>query len=77
MVSSVGERGLRSDLTSSDVGNLGLAVVRAVIPGFHPLHMGFKTRALGGQRLWSVPQRLGYPGISLESGDNPAPHPYP
>jgi ribosomal protein S12 methylthiotransferase accessory factor len=77
MVSSVGERVLIKDLTSSDVADLGLAVVRAVIPGFHPLHMGFKTRALGGQRLWRVPQRLGYPGISLESGDNPAPHPYP
>lgn len=77
MVSRTGERVLIKDLTSPDVADLGLVVVRAVIPGFHPLHMGFRTRALGGQRLWSVPQHLGYSGISPESGDNPYPHPYP
>ncbi len=33
--------------------------------------------ALGGTRLWRVPQALGYPGIGPAEGDNPAPHPYP
>jgi ribosomal protein S12 methylthiotransferase accessory factor len=63
------------DLTTSDVQELGLSVVRAVIPGFHPLFMGHGNRALGGIRLWSVPQALGYAGITNQ--DNPAPHPYP
>ncbi len=76
-VRSVGHRALFTDLTTPDVGELGLAVVRAVIPGFHPLFMGYNIRALGGSRLWEVPQKLGYRGISQASGDNPAPHPYP
>lgn len=65
------------DLTTSDIRDLGLHVVRAIIPGFHPLFFGHNVRALGGDRLWQVPQKLGHRGITAESGDNPAPHPYP
>lgn len=66
-----------SDLTTPDVEALGLKVVRAIIPGFHPLFMGHRLRALGGIRLWEVPQRLGHKGRDHAEGDNPAPHPYP
>jgi ribosomal protein S12 methylthiotransferase accessory factor len=76
-VRAVGERVLLCDLTTDDVRQLGLCVVRAVIPGFHPLHVGHSVRSLGGRRLWQLPQRLGYPGISADTGDNPTPHPYP
>jgi ribosomal protein S12 methylthiotransferase accessory factor len=76
-IRGVGERVLAADLTTDDVRELGFAVIRAVVPGFHPLHLGHPVRALGGRRLWNVPQQLGYPGIDPESGDNPAPHPYP
>jgi ribosomal protein S12 methylthiotransferase accessory factor len=76
-VRSVNHRVLITDLTTPDVRGLGLRVVRAVIPGFHPLFIGHEIRALGGSRLWEVPQKLGYKGITRESGDNPAPHPYP
>ena len=76
-IDDVGERLLVTDLTSADMASLGLSVVRAIVPGFQPLHMGHRLRSLGGRRLWSVPQRLGYAGVSPESGDNPAPHPYP
>lgn len=76
-IHSVNHRVLLTDLTTSDVGDLGLSVVRAIIPGFHPLQMGHATRSLGGTRLWEVPQQLGYPGVAREGGDNPAPHPYP
>jgi len=65
------------DLTTPDVEELGFSVVRAIIPGFHPLFMGHGNRALGGSRLWEIPQKLGYKGIIREAGDNPAPHPYP
>ncbi|MEX5214664.1 MAG: YcaO-like family protein [Nitrospiraceae bacterium] len=63
------------DLTTADIKDLGLSVVRAVIPGLHPLFIGHRNRALGGFRLWTVPQALGYRGITDQ--DNPAPHPYP
>jgi ribosomal protein S12 methylthiotransferase accessory factor len=76
-VNKLGHRVLVVDLTTPDVREVGLFVVRALIPGFHPLFMGHANRALGGVRLWEVPQRLGYNGISKATGDNPAPHPYP
>jgi ribosomal protein S12 methylthiotransferase accessory factor len=76
-VREVGHTALLCDLTTPDVEDVGLAVVRAVIPGFHPLVVGHVIRALGGKRLWTVPQKLGYPGISRDLGDNPVPHPYP
>ena len=58
---------LLADLTTPDVRQLGLSVVRALIPGFHPLFMGYRLRALGGRRLYEVPQQLGYAGISSEN----------
>lgn len=76
-VHSVNHAVFIADLTTPDVGELGLSVVRAIIPGFHPLCMGHRLRAQGGSRLWSVPQKLGYAGLSRETGDNLAPHPYP
>ncbi|WHZ29308.1 MAG: hypothetical protein OJF51_004110 [Nitrospira sp.] len=64
------------DVTTEDVRSLGLWVFRAVIPGFHPLFIGHRFRALGGNRLWEVPQKLGFSGINRGQGDNPAPHPF-
>jgi ribosomal protein S12 methylthiotransferase accessory factor len=72
-----GHRVLLVDVTSPDVAEVGLHVVRAIIPGLHPLTMGYYGRALGGRRLWTVPQKLGYPGLASGGPDNPAPHPYP
>ncbi len=76
-ISSVSHRVCLRDLTTPDVMELGLTVLRAVIPGFHPLFMGHLLRALGGHRLWTVPQKLRYQGITPEAGDNPIAHPYP
>lgn len=76
-VRAVNHMALLCDLTTSDVADVGLAVVRAVIPGFHPLVVGHSIRSLGGKRLWTVPQKLGYAGITQSRGDNPVPHPYP
>jgi ribosomal protein S12 methylthiotransferase accessory factor len=39
--------------------------------------MGFRLRARGGRRLYTVPQRLGHRGIEPGAPDDPAPHPYP
>ena len=76
-IGSAGNRVLLNDLTTTDVREFGLAVVRAVIPGFHPLVIGHSFRALGGYRLWEIPQKLGHSGIDRKTGDNPLPHPYP
>lgn len=76
-INSVNYQVLLKDITTQDVDELGLKVVRALIPGFHPLFMGHSLRAQKGIRLWEVPQQLGQQGISPETGDNPIPHPYP
>ena len=51
MLAQAGHRTLIADVTTPDVGGLGLSVVRAVVPGLNPLFMGFRYRALGGRRL--------------------------
>lgn len=76
-VADLNRLALLCDLTTPDVRDVGLSVVRAIIPGFHPLVVGHAIRSLGGTRLWSVPQKLGYDGITRDKGDNPVPHPYP
>ena len=76
-ISRVGHRTVVCDLTTPDVAELGFSVVRAVVPGFHPLFMGFENRALGGCRLAEVPRRLGCTRIETELGDTALPHPYP
>lgn len=76
-VASTGHRVLVVDLTTPDVAELGLTVVRALVPGFQPLFMSYENRSLGSHRLWTLPQQLGYPGITPGRGDNPSPHMYP
>ena len=76
-VASTGHRPLLRDLTTDDVRDVGLAVVRAVVPGFHPLVSGHRYRALGGRRLYEVPARMGVGLVAAEPGRNPLPHPYP
>ena len=76
-LSAINHHVLLADVTTADVHSLGLSVMRAIIPGFHPLAIGHHIRALGGRRLWEIPQQLGYKGIVKSTGDNPAPHPLP
>jgi ribosomal protein S12 methylthiotransferase accessory factor len=65
------------ELTTPDVAQIGLAVVRVVVPGLHPLYMGHRNRALGGRRLYEVPSRLGHRPLRPGEPDNPYPHPFP
>jgi ribosomal protein S12 methylthiotransferase accessory factor len=76
LIAGVNERVLICDLTTPDVAEVGLSVVRAFVPGFHPLRIGHEIRALGGSRLWRVPEELGH-RCKFERTDNPYPHPYP
>lgn len=72
---AVGEEVVICDLTTPDVAGLGLHVVRVVVPGLHPLHMGHANRARGGDRLGAVAGRLRPPSSAVD--DNPYPHPFP
>jgi len=75
-VAAKGQDVIAVDLTTSDVAELGLHVVRVVVPGCHPLHMGHAFRCKGGDRLSTVPVRLGASDWSPEQ-ENPYPHPFP
>jgi ribosomal protein S12 methylthiotransferase accessory factor len=76
-VTHAGLEPLVSDLTTADVAECGFSVVRAVIPGCHPLFMGYAARALSGTRLREVPLRIGCSHERITVLDNPYPHPFP
>ena len=76
LVSTTGHRAYAANLTSEDVAAFGINVCRVLVPGYLPLHARHGLRARGGDRLYEVPQRLGYRGIEFGSPGNPAPHPF-
>ena len=66
------------DVTSPDVREAGVTVVRAVAPSLIPLDVRHDGRFLGGKRLRNVPLELGYAAEPLSFEDfNPDPHPFP
>jgi ribosomal protein S12 methylthiotransferase accessory factor len=79
-VSLVGDAGYEVivvNLTTVDAEDLGLHVLRVLIPGAQPLDASYKHRFLGGRRLYEVPERIGLPGAQSIDELNPWPHPYP
>lgn len=73
---STGCRVYAANLSSEDLTALGLAVVRVLVPGHLPLFARHRARALGSERLYDVPRRLGHRGLARGSTGNPAPHPF-
>lgn len=66
------------DLTTPDVAQCGCWVTRALIPQLQPLDASHRHRFLGGDRLYSAPQRMGYTQARTTLASlNPFPHPYP
>lgn len=55
-----GEDLLYYNLTPPDMHTLGLHTVRAILPGFQPIHFGAEELRLGGNRLYELPRRLGF-----------------
>ena len=70
-----GSRVAYADLTTSDIVDYGLRVVRTVATGLQPIHFGFGEERLGGRRLFEVPQKLGFGEVRSEADLNPCPHP--
>jgi len=71
-----GHRPFAANLTSEDIGALGLSVIRVLVPGYQRLFARHQGRALGGNRLYDVPQKLGHRGISRGGSGNAIPHPF-
>lgn len=65
-----------ADLTTPDCAACGYTVVKVFIPMMQPLNGDHRHRFLGGRRLYTIPQALGYSAGGIETL-NPDPHPYP
>jgi len=64
------------DVTTDDVRECGISVVRTIIAGAQPLDSDHRYRHVGGRRLFSVPVALGRPAPTVDTL-NPDPHPFP
>jgi ribosomal protein S12 methylthiotransferase accessory factor len=66
------------DVTSPDVREAGLTVVKVVVPELCQLDVDYRARFLGSRRLYEVPFELGLRAEPLGFDDvNPDPHPFP
>ncbi|MEM9555445.1 MAG: YcaO-like family protein [Acidobacteriota bacterium] len=79
LLDSLGLEVIVVDLTTPDIRDVGLHVVRVMVPGLVPLHGNHATQYLGVQRLYDVPAKLGWypPGTDIAAQLNPYPHPFP
>jgi ribosomal protein S12 methylthiotransferase accessory factor len=68
---------LAVDLTTREVADLGVSVVKIVAPEAVPLNPDHRFPPLGHRRLYEVPRRLGYRTSDSTVADlNPMPHPF-
>jgi len=59
------------------IRDLGLHVVKVLIPGLQPLHSGHRYAALGGERLYQVARLMGLARRDRSRDElNPWPHPF-
>jgi len=64
------------ELTTPDLIEYGIHVVRVIVPELQPVHFGHGQERLGGERLFTLPQQLGFAeSRRSESELNPCPHP--
>ena len=77
-VAAAGSSAYAVDVTSPDVRELGLSVVKVLAPELCPLDAVHRARFLGGRRLYEAAWRLGLRPRPLRERDvNPEPHPFP
>jgi ribosomal protein S12 methylthiotransferase accessory factor len=64
------------DVTTLDVEELGLKVVKVIMPKLQPLYLDERFRYWGGSRLRNVPKILGQKKADAQERLNPIPHPF-
>jgi ribosomal protein S12 methylthiotransferase accessory factor len=77
-VHDAGYEAYAADVTSPDVREAGLSVVKVLVPELCQLDVDYRARFLGSTRLYEVPAALGLrPGTLGYDDLNPDPHPFP
>jgi ribosomal protein S12 methylthiotransferase accessory factor len=77
-IGAAGSSAYAVDVTSPDVAELGLTVVRVLAPELCALDSAHSARFLGGRRLYEAASELGLrPRPTGEHELNPDPHPFP
>ncbi|MFL6452367.1 MAG: YcaO-like family protein [Bryobacteraceae bacterium] len=75
-LASIGSRALYIDVTTPDLNDFPIRVVRTLATHLQPIAFGHNEQRLGGRRLYELPAKLGYgTGIRAEAELNPCPHP--
>jgi ribosomal protein S12 methylthiotransferase accessory factor len=72
---AIGSDAVVVDLTTDEVREAGLWVVRVIVPGLLPMSPVYRGRYLGTPRLYEYPEKAGY-GRFTEDDINPAPQPF-
>lgn len=63
------------DMTTDELRDIGLWVVRVIIPQLMPMSPIYRARFLGTPRLYQLAEKFGRPGLTLEDV-NPYPQPF-
>lgn len=64
------------NLTPTDMQQIGLYTAKVIITDFQPIHFGYKNIRLGGNRLFELPQQLGFRNRRVTVNEiNSNPHP--
>ncbi len=75
--SKLGLKVLLADVTTDDIKDYGLYVIRAIIPKLHPLAFGYNNSEFICERLHTVPPQLGFNMLYDSFKMNNVPHPFP
>ncbi len=75
-ISKTGYQVLMSEITTSDIKQLGLRVVRAIIPGYIPLNKAYNCRPYGSPSLVNYYEKLGVAKEDIYDHVNKTPHPF-
>lgn len=65
------------NLTSPDMEKSGLYTARVIIPGFQPIHFGYKNIRLGGSRMFDFPVQSGFSATRKAAGELLHTNPHP
>jgi len=67
-----------ADITTPDLDDYAIRIVRTIATGLQPIHFGYGEERLGGKRLYEIPRILGYTdAVTTEAAINRCPHPLP